>query len=96
MVANPYNAVIQNPAAATGAVVGVAIHAIALDEYGWIQTGGVANVLNDAGSTVGTNVSASNATAGAVEAAVTAQAAVGYAVTGISTTEAGAIYLTID
>ena len=96
LVANLYSGVIQNPTTATGAVVGVAIHAIAAEEYGWIQTGGIANVLNDAGSTVGTNVSASNATAGAVEAAVTAQAAVGYAVTGISTTEAGAIYLTLD
>src|SRR3990167_8096168 len=96
LVANLYRSVIQNPASATGVPVGVAIYAIAAAEYGWIQTGGPACVLNDAGSTVGTNVSASNATAGAVEAAVTAQAAVGYAVTGITSTEAGAIYLTID
>lgn len=96
LVANPYDGVIQYPTTATGAAVGVAIHPIAANEYGWIQSGGVANVLNDAGSTVGTNVSASNATAGAVEAAVTAQATVGFAVTGITTTEAGAIYLTID
>ena len=96
LIANLYDGVIQNPTTATGAVVGVAVHPIAIDEYGWIQTGGPACVLNDAGSTVGTNVSASNATAGAVEAAVTAQAAVGYAITGITTTEAGAIFLTID
>ena len=96
LVANLYRSVIQNPATATGVPVGVAVYAIAAAEYGWIQTGGLACVLNDAGSTVGTNVSASNATAGAVEAAVTAQAAVGYAVTGISTTEAGSIYLTMD
>ena len=96
LVASPYLNVIQNPTTATGAPVGVAVYAIASGEYGWIQTGGVACVLNDGGSTVGTNVSASNGTAGAVEAAVTAQAAIGYAVTGITSTEAGAIYLTID
>lgn len=93
VVANPLNGVIINPASATGAPVGVAVHAIASGEYGWVQVGGVANILNDAGSTVGTNVSASNATAGAVEAAVTAQAAIGVALTGISTTENGLVRL---
>lgn len=93
LVANPYSAVIINPATATAMPVGVAVTATPINNYGWIQVGGVANILNDGGSTVGTNVSASNGTAGAVEAAVTAQAAIGVAMTGISTTENGAIKL---
>jgi hypothetical protein len=40
-------------------------------------------------------VSASNGVAGAVEAAVTAQAECGYAMSGIANTEYGPIYLTI-
>ena len=93
LVANPYSAVIINPTTATSAPVGVAVYPIVASEFGWLQTGGVANILNDGGSTVGTNVSASNATAGAVEAAVTAQAAIGTAVTGVATTDFGAIKL---
>ena len=93
LVASPYSGVIINPATATAAPVGVAVVATPINNYGWIQVGGVANILNDGGSTVGTNVSASNAVAGAVEAAVTAQAAIGVALTGISTTENGAIKL---
>lgn len=92
-VTNPYNGVIINPTTATSAPVGVAVKAITAASYGWVQTGGVANILNDGGSTVGTNVSASNGIAGAVEPAATAQAAVGVAVTGIATTEYGAIKL---
>ena len=93
IVAHPYNGVIINPTTATGLPVGVAMTAAAINTYCWLQVGGVANILNDGGSTVGTNVSASNGTAGAVEAAVTAQAAIGVALTGISTTEYGAIKL---
>lgn len=93
LVASPYSGAIINPATATGAPIGVALYTQTAATYGWIQVGGVANILNDGGSTVGTNVSASNAVAGAVEAAVTAQAAIGVALTGISTTENGAIKL---
>lgn len=93
LVANPYSSVIINPTTATSAPIGVAVTAVTAAQYGWIQTGGVACILNDGGSTVGTNVSASNATAGAVEAAVTAQAAIGVAQTGIATTDYGAIRL---
>ena len=96
LVANPYNAVVVNPTTATSGPVGVAVYAIPASEFGWIQTGGITAVLSDGGSTVGTNVSASNATAGAVEASVTAQAEVGYAMTGIATTDYGAVMLTID
>ncbi len=90
---NAYSAIIVNPTTATSAPVGVAVYNITAAYFGWLQTGGVASILNDAASTVGTNVSASNATAGAVEAAVTAQAAIGTALTGIATTEYGLVKL---
>jgi len=93
LVENPYSAVIVNPTTATSAPVGVAVYPVTNAEYGWLQVGGVATILSDGGSTVGTNVSASNATAGAVEAAVTAQAAIGIAVSGVATTEYGAFKL---
>lgn len=96
LVRNPYSAVIVNPTTATSTPIGVAVAAITASQYGWIQTGGVATILSDGGSTVGTNVSASNGTAGAVEAAVTAQAAIAVAVTGVATTEYGAFKLFIE
>jgi len=96
LVANPYASVIVNPATATSVPVGVAVANNASATYGWIQTGGVANVLADGALTVGVNLSASNAVAGAVEAAVTAQASVGVAVTGIADTQYGAVYLRLD
>lgn len=93
LVAHPLASVIVNPASASSAPVGVCVYPITNAQFGWLQVAGVANILNDGGSTVGTNVSASNATAGAVEAAVTAQAAIGVAVTGVATTEYGAVKL---
>lgn len=93
--ASQFNGVIVNPTTATSGPVGACIYPIAAGEFGWLQVRGSCNLLNDGGSTVGTNVSASNGTAGAVEAAVTAQAAVGFAMSGIATTEYGPIYLTI-
>lgn len=93
LVAHPLSAIIINPATASGTPVGVAVTNAAASTYCWVQVGGIAVILSDGGSTVGTNVSASNATAGAVEAAVTAQAAIGVAMTGVSTTEYGAFKL---
>jgi hypothetical protein len=40
LVANPYNGVIQHPAAATGACVGGCVYVILANQYGWVQTGG--------------------------------------------------------
>lgn len=93
LIANPYSGVIQNPASASGSPVGVAQRIITAGYYGWIQTGGVANVLNDGGVTAGQAVVASNATAGAVEASTGAQATVGLAVHAASTTECGPVLL---
>lgn len=95
LVANPYSAVVVNPATATSSPVGVAVFPVTATYYGWLQVGGPAAVLADGAITVGVNVSASNAVAGAVEAAVTAQAAVGVALTGIADTEYGAVMLTL-
>jgi len=96
-VPSPYSGVIVNPATATGAVVGVAVNNITNGQYGWIQTWGPCNVLNDAGTiTVGTSVAASNGTAGAIEAITGAQAIIGYALTGIAANENGLIYLKIS
>lgn len=95
LVASPYKGVIVNPASASSAPVGVAVYAIPAGEYGFLQVGGAATVLADGAVSVGVNVSASNATAGAVEAAVTAQAAIGQALTSIATTEYGAVLLTM-
>lgn len=93
LVANPYSGVIVNPATATGFPVGVAVAAVPATYYGWIQCRGVANVLADGAITVGTSLVASNATAGAVEPLTGVQAIVGTAMTGISTTEYGAVNL---
>ncbi len=93
LIANPYKGVIVNPASASSAPIGVAVFAIPASEFGWIQTKGVANVLADGTVTVGTALDASNATAGAVEAHPEAgvQAPVGTALTGIATTQYGAV-----
>ena len=86
---NPLNGVVVNPTTASSAPKGVALYKVTAAYFGWLQVSGPAVILSDGGSTVGTNVSASNATAGAVEAEVTAQAHVGIALTGVATTEYG-------
>lgn len=93
LVSNPYSAVIVNPATASSTPVGVANFPITNAQFGWLQVAGVACVLADGTVTVGTAVDASNGTAGAVEAHPEAgvQAPVGIAVTGIATTEYGAV-----
>lgn len=93
---NPYSAVVVNPTTATSAAVGVAVNNIAASSFGWLQVRGPAVVLADGALTVGVNVSASNAVAGAVEAAVTAQAACGVCITGIADTEYGMVNLNIN
>lgn len=91
LIPNQYSGVVINPTTATSNPVGVATDIIAISGYGWIQTYGVVPVLADGTVTVGTGVVASNATAGAVEALTGVQAPVGIAITGIATTEFGAI-----
>lgn len=98
LVPSPYSGVVINPTTATSSPIGVAVYPIAIGEFGWIQDGGVAAVLADGAVTVGTNVIASNGTAGAIEPGADAadlQASIGIALTGIATTEYGAIRLDI-
>lgn len=92
-VANPYSAVVVNPATATSAPSGVAVFPVVAAEFGWLQVAGVANVLADGALVVGTNITASNAVAGAVEAAAGVQAVIGTAVTGVADTQYGAVKL---
>lgn len=95
-MANPFNAVVVAPTTYTSSAAGVAVHPIAIDEYGWLQVGGVANVLADGALIVGEPVIRSNGTAGSVEPTTTTftvQGYVGNAKTGVATTEYGAVDL---
>ena len=97
LVMNPYKNVIQNLASPSSAPVGVAMIATTASSYGWIQVAGAGVVLAQGTLTVGTLCVASNATAGAVEAAANdsteAQAPVGVCLTGVATTENGILNL---
>lgn len=70
---NPYNGVIAYPATTqTGAAVGVALYAMTIAYYGWIQSGGDAACLFDTGTNTSngvTGVVPSAAVAGSVKPA---------------------------
>lgn len=97
LVRNPYSAVIVNPTTLTSSPAGVAIYPITAAQFGWLQVGGVANVLASGALTVGLHVTSSPDVAGAVK--VIADGAqellppVGVAVTGVADTEYGAVKL---
>lgn len=95
LVRNPYFKVIVNPTTLTSSPIGVAVHPVAIGEFGWLQVAGIANVLADGANAVGANLVASNGTAGAVEdaAAPGGQPLVGIAHTGAADTEYGAVKL---
>ena len=96
LVRNPFSVVVVNPTAALSSPVGVAVDALAVNAYGWIQVGGVAGVLADGALVVGEPVVSSNGTAGAVEdasALAGTQQSVGIAHTGVATGEVGAVKL---
>lgn len=95
-MANPFNAVVVAPTTYTSSVAGAAVHPIVASEFGWLQVGGVANLLADGALVVGEPVIRSNGTAGSVEPTTTTftvQGFVGYAKTGVATTEYGAVDL---
>lgn len=96
VIKSPYSGIVVNPATATSAPIGVGVYPIAANEYGWVQVKGAASVLADGAITVGTNLVASNAVAGAVEPATGVQAVVGTAITGIATTEYGFVQLNLS
>ncbi len=87
LIANPANGIIINPTTPTGIPVGVGLYPIAASSYGFLLSKGITSLLNaDAALTVGSAISPSNATAGAVENGVIAQGFVGRALqTGVDT-----------
>jgi len=95
LVLNPYNGIIVNPTTATSAPVGVAPWALTTATFGWVQTHGVANVLNDSSTTVGLGVAPSAATAGAVKTMAATLCQVGFALQTGTTTDFCAVYLTL-
>lgn len=96
LVSSPYNGVVVNPTTATSAPVGACVYPITINYYGWLQTHGPCSLLADGTVVVGTSLVASNGTAGAVEAGTGVQALVGTAMTGIATTEYGAVMLLLE
>lgn len=95
---NPYSGVIITPAgSATSSPVGVSTYVITNAKYGWLQVRGPAPVLSSTAMTVGNNVMPLFATAaGAGSAAIDGvKASIGYALTGIATTDVGLVHLTI-
>ena len=97
LVHNPFANVIQWPATETGTPVGVAFIASGANTFTWIQTGGIASVLQEGATAVGAQVYASTGTAGAViDDPAVATPVVGSAATGIASGENGAIFLRLD
>lgn len=96
LVPSPFSAVIVNPSAASGTIVGVAVAATPISFYGWLQVRGPAPVLAQGTIVVGEEVGASATTVGAVVATTGVLADVGYAITGIASTEYGSIFLNIS
>lgn len=66
VVLNPYNGVIQAPTTLTGIPVGVAVSAIPINNYGWLQTHGLCSTLIQSTPAIGAAVMPSGTTAGAV------------------------------
>jgi hypothetical protein len=95
---SPYMGVLQAIASTlTSTIVGVAIYEIAAGEYGWIQTKGVGAVLADSTSIlVGSQVTGTSATAGAVTLAVAGLPNVGYAMRAASSGKPLPVLLKID
>ena len=90
---NIFSNVVVNPTTATSAPVGASVNTAGIGKYTWLAKNGNAVVLANGAVTVGTDVVASNAVAGAVEALTGVQAFVGNAVTGIADTEYGLVNL---
>lgn len=98
IVPNPYANVVVSPITAkTSSDVGVAIYPIASGEYGWLCTHGPCGVLAQGTVVVGTQlVSTLVTTTGTVVALTGVQMWLGYAITGIASTDFGMVYLMID
>jgi len=96
---SPWSGVIQCPTTLTGTPAGVAIYAIPAAEYGWLQVRGVCAALHDNSTfAVGSALSNSAATAGAVGVVVaaTARCIIGHAMQAQASGHAGAVQLNIN
>lgn len=71
LLQNPYSGVIQMPiTTATGLYAGIAVSAIPINGYGWVQVGGIASVLINGTPALGsTLIAVSATTAGAADIA---------------------------
>lgn len=94
LIPNPLANIVVNPTTATSAPVGAAIYPVTNAQYGWLQVAGPIGLLvDDQTVVVGTNLSASNQAAGAVEPMTGVQAFVGISLTGAATTQYGLVKL---
>ena len=93
-----YSGCVITPAGSgTSCPVGVSTYVVTASQYGWLQVRGPAPLLSSTAMTVGNNVMPLFATAaGAGSAAVDGvKSSIGYALTGIATTDVGLVFLTI-
>lgn len=91
------NGVIISPTTQTNVVAGVGLYPIAASAYGFLTSKGITSVLSDAAAPAasGAAISPSNATAGAVEAAVLAQGVIGNAVQAGVSTEYRTVFINV-
>jgi hypothetical protein len=102
LIANPYNGVIETPlTTATGVIVGVALEAVPINNFCWLQTWGPAPVLINGTPALGSQViGVSATTAGTVDIAAAATLITGQQIgrmmqIGVSGKN-NAVFLTID
>lgn len=96
---NPYNGVIVAPTTESSSPAGVALYKVTAAYFGWLQTHGVAPCLAQGTVSVGDSLELAGSTnAGSVvtAGANSTAATVGYALTGIASTDYGLVFLTID
>lgn len=91
------NGVVIHPTTATNCVAGVSLYALDASEYGYVVTKGITSCLADASAPAGSGaaISPSNATAGAIEAAVTTQGVIGNAVQAGVSAENFAVFINV-
>lgn len=89
--------VIISPTTQTNVVAGVSLYPIAASAYGFLVSKGIVSCLSDAAAPAasGAAISPSNATAGAVEAAVLAQGVIGNAVQAGVSTEYRTVFINV-
>lgn len=96
VIENPFSGVIINPVTFTGTPVGVAVAPLSAGQYGWVQTHGPCAVFGQGAIAVGAGVTPSIGTAGAVASWGGTTVCLGTAMTAISDTEAGNVFLELD